>query len=58
MIDEIKKIQNSEEVTIDDEELEETILKIRHLIELWLDSFEREIFEGKTLQELLESTIV
>lgn len=57
-MDEIRSILNSEEVSIEDEELEETILEIRHLIELWLDSFEREIFEGKTLQELLESTIV
>ena len=57
-MEEVENILKSGEINMDDEQVEETALKIRHLIELWLDSFEREIFEGKTLEELLESSIL
>lgn len=57
-MEEIENILKSSEIDIEYDELEEAVLKIKHLIELWLDSFEREIFEGKTLQELLESSIL
>ena len=35
------------------EQLKETITKIQYLAESWLDDFERSIFKGLTLQELL-----
>jgi len=34
-------------------QLKDTIVEIQYLVNTWLDDFEREIFEGKTLQELL-----
>lgn len=38
---------------VSDEELDETLIKLKYLIEVWLNEVEKEIFEGKTLQELL-----
>ena len=35
------------------QELKEVIAEFQYLAESWLDDFEREIFEGATLQELL-----
>ena len=57
-IEEIKKMLPKTSLPIDDEETTETLVKMQYLIALWLDSFERQIFEGKTLQELLENTIL
>jgi hypothetical protein len=34
-------------------ELKDTVVKMQFLAESWLDDFEREIFDGKTLNELL-----
>ncbi len=57
-IEEIKKMSPKTSLPIDDDEATETLVKMQYLITLWLDSFERQIFEGKTLQELLENTIL
>lgn len=35
------------------DELREIIILFQYLTESWLDMFERELFDGKTLQELL-----
>lgn len=35
------------------QQLKDTVVEIRYLTECWLNEFEREIFEGKTLRELL-----
>lgn len=35
------------------EQLNDVILEIEYLTESWLDEFERQMFEGKTLNELL-----
>jgi hypothetical protein len=39
-----------------DEQLECLVADFEHLADTWLDDFERQIFEGKTLQELLKTT--
>ncbi len=36
-----------------DEELRDVVTQIQHLAESWLDDFEKSIFDGLTLQELL-----
>ena len=41
----------SEELTT--EELNDTVVKMQYLCETWMDDFERKIFKGVTLQELL-----
>ncbi|MEK6846753.1 MAG: hypothetical protein AABY16_01150 [Nanoarchaeota archaeon] len=35
------------------EDIKDVIVQIQYLAESWLDDFERTIFEGKTLSELL-----
>lgn len=35
------------------EQLKDVIIEVRYLAESWLDDFERDIFGGKTLNELL-----
>jgi hypothetical protein len=37
-----------------DEELEVYLTELRHLINSWLDAFERQVFDGETLKELLD----
>ncbi len=54
-----KKIQRAREIleplanefTLD--QLKDVVVEIQYLAESWLDDFEREIFKGKTLKELL-----
>ena len=36
-----------------DEELKDISVEIRFLVESWLDKFETEVFDGKTLREFL-----
>ena len=57
-LEEFKNILKAGGIEIEDDELEETLTKAKYLINQWLDSFERDIFEGKTLQELLASNIL
>lgn len=57
-LEEIKNILTQKGIQINDEELFDTSVTIEHLIELWLDSFEKGIFKGETLQELLETNII
>lgn len=52
----IKKLLSDADIEISDEDLKENITKIQYLIEIWLDSLEKQIFDGKTLQELLASS--
>jgi len=39
---------------LSDEELETFITEFKYLIEAWVDSFERQIFDNKTLKQLLK----
>lgn len=53
---EIQELLKLNGVVISDDELQTTIVELQYLIEIWLDSVEKQIFEGKTLEELLSST--
>jgi hypothetical protein len=54
----IQKLLDDQGIQIKDEELKEMLVKMQHLTEIWLDALEKQIFEGKTLEELLvESNI-
>lgn len=54
-----KEIQKAREILGDvakdytNEQLKDVIAEVKYLCESWLDDFEREIFNGVTLQELL-----
>ncbi len=41
-----------------DEQIKTIITEIQFLTDTWLDEFEREIFNGKTIQELLSEEIL
>ena len=36
-----------------DDELEIHITKLQHLIDYWMDEYEKQLFDGKTLQQVL-----
>jgi hypothetical protein len=38
---------------LSDDELENYITEFQHLIDYWLDTFEKDLFDGVTLQQLL-----
>lgn len=54
-----KDIQKAKEILGDvaqeftPHQLKDTLVEIQYLVECWLDEFERNIFKGKTLRELL-----
>ncbi len=56
--EEIKALLGDKTNQLSDEELQDSIIKMQYLIELWLDSFEKEIFEGKSFFEMLASNIL
>ena len=41
---------------ITDEQIESFVSKIDYLMNSWLDSFERQLFDGKTLREIAKET--
>ncbi|HUQ85364.1 MAG TPA: hypothetical protein VM077_03510 [Candidatus Limnocylindrales bacterium] len=53
IIQEAKKALGPMATQFSENELKDTVTKVQFLAESWLDDFEREIFEGKTLNELL-----
>lgn len=52
----IKKILNEANIEISDDVLKDNLTEMKYLVEIWLNSLEKEIFGGKTLQELLASS--
>jgi hypothetical protein len=54
-----KNIQRAKEILgeiaceLTQAQLKDTIVETQYLVNTWLDDFEREIFKGKTLKELL-----
>lgn len=40
-----------------DDELKDACVEMQYLIETWLDEYERSIFDGKTLRELLGEAV-
>lgn len=52
-IEEARKILGETVKDLTDEELKDHLVETKYLIETWLDDYERTIFNGKTLNELL-----
>lgn len=48
-----KEILGEKAIAFTDEQLQDAVIKIQFLANSWLNDFEREIFKGSTLQELL-----
>lgn len=55
VIQEAKKALGTIANEFSQDELKDIVTKVQFLAESWLDDFEREIFEGKTLNELLHA---
>lgn len=52
-LDEVRKMLKEHNIHISEEELQKTVTEFQYLADVWLDEVEREIFGGKTLNELL-----
>ncbi len=57
IIENIKTILKEGGYDLEDQELMDSLITIDNLTKLWLDSFEKLIFNGKTLQELLTGNL-
>ncbi len=57
-LEETKTITSKLDTHLNNEDQEDIQIKIEQLITQWLDSFERSIFDGKTLDELLQSDLL
>lgn len=54
-LEEAKQVFGDVATTLPEEDFKNTLTDIHFLAETWLDEFEKNIFNGKTLEELLES---
>ncbi len=52
-IQEAKRILGKKADKFTKEQLRDVITEVKYLVSTWLDDFERELFEGQTLNELL-----
>ena len=57
-VEEARKILGKTAEGMSDEQIQDQLTKIKYLAESWLDEYERSIFEGKTLNELLSSKYI
>lgn len=54
-VEEARKILGKTAENLSDEEIQDQLTKIQFLAESWLDDYERSIFDGKTLAEVISS---
>lgn len=52
-IKEARKVLGKQAENLTDDEVGNMVAKLKYLAEGWLDTYERKIFKGKTLNELL-----
>ncbi|OQA04239.1 MAG: hypothetical protein BWY68_00439 [bacterium ADurb.Bin400] len=53
MLERARRILGDDVIGILDEDLEKYVTEFQELIDFWLDSCEKEIFDNKTLRELI-----
>jgi hypothetical protein len=53
LLKEVCGVQKSNSVQLSEDDLQDTLVEIRFLALSWLDDFEKQSFEGKTVEELL-----
>lgn len=54
-LEEARKILGKTAESLSDEQLRDQVSMINFLAESWLDDYERSIFDGKTINELISS---
>ena len=52
-IDEIRELLIKENIHMTEDELQTTVTELQYLVDIWLNEIERQLFNGKTLDELL-----
>jgi len=52
-LDEIRELLLKNGIEMSDDEIQTNISELQYLIDFWLNNVEKQIFEGKTLDELL-----
>ena len=52
-VDEIRELLRKNNIKMTDDEIQTTVSELQYLIDVWLNTVEQQIFEGKTLDELL-----
>lgn len=52
-LEQARRIADSAVNNLSDEELEVCLTEFQHLIDEWLDAFEHDIFDGRTLRQVL-----
>jgi hypothetical protein len=52
-LEDIRKLLKQQGVKMSEDELQTTVTEFQYLIDVWLNDIERELFQGKTLDELL-----
>ena len=52
-VDEIRELLRKNNIKMTDDEIRTTVSELQYLIDVWLNTVEQQIFEGKTLDELL-----
>jgi len=52
-IDEAREILGDTAKDLTDDQIKDILVEIQYLVECWLEEYERKIFDGKTLNELL-----
>ncbi|MGC4432491.1 hypothetical protein ABWL48_20615 [Streptococcus suis] len=55
-IEKIQELLSKNGIKMDDEKLKTTVVEMQFLVEIWLDDLEKQIFDGKTLNELISNT--
>jgi len=52
-LDEIRELLLKNSIEMSDDEIQTNISELQYLIDFWLNNVEKQIFDGKTLDELL-----
>ena len=52
-IDEIRELLIKENIHMTEDELQTTVTELQYLVDIWLNEIERQLFNGKTIDELL-----
>lgn len=56
LLQKTRHIMGNAVTELSDDELEVYITEFQHLIDYWLDTFEQQIFDGMTLQQVLRES--
>lgn len=54
--DEIREILKTHGIRMSEDELQTTVTELQYLVDVWLNDIERQLFNGKTLDELIIHT--